>query len=68
EVVSQLPNCRAVRTDRHKLIVNFNDTTELYDLTEDPDELTNLAADRPDLVAELGRRLRGRLLEGKWRR
>jgi len=68
EVVSQLTNCRAVRTDRHKLIVNFNDAAELYDLSEDPDELDNVADDRPEVVADLLRRLRGRLLEGKWLR
>jgi len=68
EVVSQLTNCRAVRTDRHKLIVNFNDAAELYDLADDPDELSNVAPDRPEVAAELRRRLRGRLVEGKWRR
>ena len=68
EAVSQLTNCRCVRTGHHKLIESFNDATELYDLHEDPRERHNLAGERPEQVAELRRRLRGRLLEGKWRR
>ncbi len=68
ECVSQLTNCRAVRTATHKLIESFNDAPELYDLSADPDETRNVAAEAPDLVGELRGRLVGRLLEGKWRR
>ena len=68
EIVSQLTNCRCVRTERHKLIVNLNDAAELYDLAEDPDELHNVADEQPKTAAELRRRLGARLLEDKWLR
>jgi arylsulfatase A-like enzyme len=50
----------AIRTERHKYVRGmYNDQLpeELYDLESDPDESENLAADRPDLAAELGERL-----------
>jgi arylsulfatase A-like enzyme len=50
----------AIRTERHKYVRGmYNDQLpeELYDLESDPDESENLAADRPDLAAELGDRL-----------
>lgn len=59
--VSQLRNGRCVRTERYKLVENYNDRSELYDLAEDPDELTNRAEDHPELVAELHRTLVHRL-------
>jgi len=68
EAVSQLTHCRCVRTDRYKLIENHNDIVELYDLDEDPQELNNVADERPDTVAELRGRLRRRLVEGGWLR
>ena len=37
---------RAIRTHTHKLVVNPPDVNELYDLTADPHELTNLIDDR----------------------
>ena len=54
---------KAVRTDRHKYIdwTQYPDCDELYDLTSDPYELTNLARDpgsarlRAELRGELGR-------------
>jgi arylsulfatase A-like enzyme len=53
---------RAVRTERHKYISwTHHDTAELYDLTTDPYEMTNLADDpahakiREELHAELRR-------------
>jgi arylsulfatase A len=50
----------AVRHDRWKLHVNRNreNVCELYDLTDDPGERTNLAADRPRTVAHLQDRVR----------
>lgn len=54
---------RGVRTHRWKLITalepDFHDLppVELYDLMHDPGETTNVAEERPDVVAELRRRL-----------
>ena len=68
EAVSQLTNCRCLRTDRYKLIVSLNDTDELYDLREDPGEQRSLIDERPKLAAKLRARLGARLIEGKWLR
>lgn len=37
--------------------IDFHPPVELYDLEHDPHELTNVAGDHPDLVAELSQRL-----------
>ena len=68
EALSALRNCLCVRTREHKLIHNHNDLTELYDLTEDPSELRNVADERGDVAKDMGRRMRARTLEGQWRR
>lgn len=68
ETVTALRHFRAVRTRRYKLIENYGDVTELYDLHEDPAELNNVAEDAPDTVRELRRRLASRFLEGDNRR
>jgi choline-sulfatase len=68
EIVSALRGLRCIRTGRYKLIDNYNDIPELYDLQEDPHELTNAAADHPKLVRELLGRLQQRMTEGKWLR
>jgi arylsulfatase A-like enzyme len=52
---------RMVRWENYKLIYNPNDITELYDLTEDPWELHNLAEEAS--YASLRRDLEARLLE-----
>ncbi|MFW6146449.1 MAG: sulfatase [Planctomycetota bacterium] len=65
--VSELEHCRCVRTDRWKLIENYNEVTELYDLQADPQELDNVAADHPEQVAELRGIFRARILERQWR-
>jgi arylsulfatase A-like enzyme len=55
---------RMLRTERYKLIVNPPDVNELYDLQEDPHELTNqianpaYAAVRRDLMDRLYQQLR----------
>lgn len=51
---------RGVRTGRWKL-VDHGDGAELYDVRRDPDETTNVAADRPDVVERLRERHRSRL-------
>lgn len=40
---------RMLRTDRYKFVLNAGDVNELYDLEEDPHELTNRASD-PEYV------------------
>lgn len=61
DALSALVNFRVLRTRRHKLIENYNDLTELYDLEDDPQELHNLAVEQPALVATLRRRLERRM-------
>ena len=62
ETVSALRNFRCIRTETHKLIENYNDITELYDLENDPAELYNIAEAEPEIVrtlkGRLGRRFR----------
>lgn len=62
DALSALTNFRVLRTHRHKLIDNYNDIPELYDLQDDPQELHNLAGKRSDLVATMRRRLDHRML------
>ena len=60
EGASALREFRLVRTADHKLVAHHTGETELYDLAEDPDERRNIAAERPDVAREMGRRLRQR--------
>ncbi len=60
EAASALREFRLVRTADHKLVVHHTGETELYDLKNDPEELENVAADRPDAVNALRRRLQRR--------
>jgi arylsulfatase A-like enzyme len=53
---------RMIRTDRYKYISKSDHRDELYDLTEDPDELTNLTGSRPDVSRALSEQL------GNWER
>lgn len=50
---SELNNTRMIFDGRYKLIENHNDINELYDLQEDPHELTNLVDHRPEQVRRL---------------
>ena len=68
ETVSAMRNFRCLRTHRFKYIENYNDIDELYDLDADPDELTNIAGERPEVVHKLYQRLRIRFIEDKWLR
>ena len=60
ETVSVIENWRCIRTRDYKLIQNYNDLFELYDLREDPDELRNVADQRPEVRDEMVGRLRER--------
>ncbi len=60
EAASALREFRLVRTADHKLVMHHTGETELYDLKNDPEELENVAADRPDAVNALRRRLQRR--------
>ena len=60
EAASALREFRLVRTADHKLVVHHTGETELYDLENDPEELENVAADWPDAVNALRRRLQQR--------
>ncbi len=68
ETISVLKGFGVVRTDRYKLIDNENDVAELYDLASDPHECHSVAAAQPDIVRQMRKRLRERLMEGQWRR
>ncbi|MFN9977862.1 MAG: sulfatase/phosphatase domain-containing protein, partial [Phycisphaerae bacterium] len=59
----QTTPCSAVISDNRKLIEYFEDgRTELYDLTNDPAEATDLSSDQPELAEQLRIRLQ------TWRR
>jgi len=52
------PNTRSIRTSKWKLILNeYNDTRELYDLENDPDESDNLIGKIPNIEEELWNQL-----------
>lgn len=51
--ISELRNCMMIFDGRYKWIRNWNDSDELYDLQEDPQEMHNIIADHPDIVKSL---------------
>lgn len=52
----------AIRDRRYKFIRNHSGVNELYDMQADPGEQRNIAAQNPEVVADLNRRLAQRLL------
>ena len=60
EAASALREFRLVRTAERKLVAHHTGEVELYDLESDPDELVNVADDRPEEVTALRRRLHRR--------
>lgn len=54
---SELNNCRMIFDGRYKLIENHNDINELYDLQEDPHELTNIVAGNREIAQQLMKRM-----------
>jgi len=65
ETASVIENFRCIRTRNYKLIHNYNDGFELYDLVEDPRELKNVVDERPDVFEDLHGRLRERFFGGR---
>lgn len=53
ETVSRLISFSCIRTHTHKLIENRDGFIELYNLEDDPEELSNIAESNKDLVQEL---------------
>ncbi|MFC5133770.1 MULTISPECIES: sulfatase [Haloferacaceae] len=53
EVYEYDRSLRAIQSEDWKLIRGSDGSTELYHVAEDPDELRNLTADRPEKVSEL---------------
>ncbi|MBT3273721.1 MAG: sulfatase-like hydrolase/transferase, partial [Spirochaetales bacterium] len=62
-----LAHFQCIRTETHKVINNFNDCVELYDLVKDPQETTNII-DGNSHIGLLRDRIRERLTEAKWMR
>lgn len=60
ETASVIENFRCIRTRDFKLIHNYNDAFELYDLQNDPQELHNVVDEQPDVFEEMHGRLRER--------
>ena len=60
ETASVIENFRCIRTREYKLILNYNDVFELYDLVNDPLELNNVVDERPAVFEDLHGRLRAR--------
>lgn len=54
---SGIPNYKAMRTEDKVYVEYSTDEKELYDLSEDPDQLTNVAGQRPSEEAGLAERL-----------
>lgn len=65
ETASVIENFRCIRTREYKLIHNYNDAFELYDLVNDPQELHNVADERPEVFAAMRGRLRERFFGGR---
>lgn len=51
--VSELVHCMALFDGRYKWIRNWNDTDELYDLLEDPQEQHNIYVPNSPIIAEM---------------
>jgi choline-sulfatase len=66
DVVSTELLFRCIRSERYKYIQNINESSELYDLDEDPLEQGNIADQNPELVQSLQLRLKNRFTGGKW--
>lgn len=64
EIVSSEYNFNCLRTETYKLIQNFNDIPELYDLRQDPEEIRNIADEHQELVREFSQHIKQRFLTG----
>jgi arylsulfatase len=63
-----LAHFQCIRTETHKVINNYNDCIELYDLVNDPEETTNIIDGNSDIAGPLRNRIQKRLTEAKWLR
>ena len=68
DTYSALAQFGSTRTETHKLIDNYNDCVELYDLVNDPGETTNIIEGNGHIAGPLRDRIRERLTEAKWLR
>ncbi len=66
ETYSALAHFRCIRTRTHKLIENYNDCIELYDLENDPEETTNIIEGNSHIGGPLRSRIHARLTEATW--
>ena len=57
DAISAISEFRLIRTKSHKYVRNQGDVDELYDLNDDPLEMTNIANRNPALVRELSDRM-----------
>ena len=64
ETVNMETHQRGIRTETWKLIRSPNDVVELYDLSNDSQELNNVANQHPDTVKQLTQRLDRRIMDG----
>ncbi len=65
EVITMERNYRAIRDHDYKLIENYNDKLELYDMREDPAELKNVVDDNWEIVKSMKKRMTARFTEGE---
>ena len=56
--VSLLDNCRMICDERYKLIASYNDRAELYNLSDDAEELHNRMEAEPEIAAALMKQLK----------
>ncbi len=70
DLVHSIPTMTAVRTERYKLVTypEIDDIDELYDLQEDPHEMTNLVNDPAyaDVYADMQQRMAQQILHNRW--
>lgn len=64
DIVTRVQQYRCIRTKKYKFIQNFNEKNELYDLENDPNELSNIIDENKELQKQFMTRLFERYNEG----